>query len=101
MTGRRRELYYFRDQQGLEVDFLVPAGPSRLLLAEAKAGQTAAPGTARPLLRLDKAIDGYDVERLIRASAAVPRAEPLGNLDPGVQAVSVEGLLEHLTYGQA
>ena len=23
-AGRRRELYYFRDQQGLEVDFVVP-----------------------------------------------------------------------------
>lgn len=34
---RRRELYYFRDQQGLEVDFLVPLGAGRVALAEAKA----------------------------------------------------------------
>lgn len=99
-TGRRRELYYFRDQQGLEVDFLVPAGPSRLLLAEAKAGQTVAPGAARPLLRLDKAIDGYDVERLI-VHQPPSRGPNLSAIYPGVQAVSVEGLLEHLTYAQA
>ncbi len=28
-AGRRRELYYFRDEQGLEVDFLVPGAGAR------------------------------------------------------------------------
>lgn len=99
-TGRRRELYYFRDQQGLEVDFLVPTGPARLLLVEAKAGHTVAPSAARPLLRLDKAIDEYEVERLV-AYQPLSEVQNLSALCPGVRAVSVEGLLGHLTYSQA
>ena len=50
--GRRRELYYFRDQQGLEVDFLVPAPNARLHLIEAKATRTATPAMAAPLRSL-------------------------------------------------
>ncbi|NKB71413.1 MAG: DUF4143 domain-containing protein [Candidatus Latescibacteria bacterium] len=92
-TGRRRELYYFRDQQGLEVDFLVPAGPTRLVLMEAKAGQTVRPEAARSLLRLDKAIDEYEVERLVvyQPSAAM---QGITALRPGVRAVSVQDVLE-------
>jgi hypothetical protein len=36
-SGRPRALYYFRDQQGLEVDFIVPSGNQQLLFIEAKA----------------------------------------------------------------
>ena len=50
--GRRRELYYFRDQQGLEVDFLVPAPNARLHLIEAKATRTATPAMTAPLRSL-------------------------------------------------
>src|SRR5271166_790594 len=32
--GRRKELYYFRDQQGLEVDFLFPNGQGSLWMIE-------------------------------------------------------------------
>ena len=99
-TGRRRELYYFRDQQGLEVDFVVPTGPARLLLVEAKAGHTVAPSAARSLLRLDKAINEYEVERLV-AHQPLPDMPNLSTLCPGVRAVSVEGLLDHLTSAQA
>ena len=97
-TGRR-ELYYFRDQQGLEVNFIVPTGPARLLV-EAKAGHTVAPSAARSLLRLDKAIDEYEVERLV-AYQPLPDMPNLSALCPGVRAVSVEGLLDHLTSSQA
>src|SRR3990170_1290064 len=38
-SGRRRELYHFRDQQGLEVDFVVPGGDRRPILIEAKASR--------------------------------------------------------------
>ncbi len=38
--GKRRELYSFRDQRGLEVDFLAPLGSGNLLLVEAKASRT-------------------------------------------------------------
>ncbi len=94
-TAHRRELYYFRDQQGLEVDFLVPSGPARLLLVEAKAGRTVAPISARSLLRLDKAIDEYEVERLVVYQPS-PDMQNLSALCPGVRAVSVQGLLKCL-----
>lgn len=55
-AGRRRELYYFRDEQGLEVDFLIPARGSSLLLAECKAGRTVTPAMAVSLQRLAEAV---------------------------------------------
>ncbi|MGI8957524.1 MAG: ATP-binding protein [Chthoniobacterales bacterium] len=51
-AGRRRELYYFRDQQGLEVDFVVPGKGGGLRLVEAKAARTVSPGDAAPMQRL-------------------------------------------------
>ena len=51
-AGRRRELYYFRDQQGLEVDFLVPRKGGGICLIEAKASRTVTPAMAVPMLRL-------------------------------------------------
>ena len=50
-SGRPRQLYYFRDQQGLEVDFLASTGHRRLGLVEAQASRTTVPhphGAARP-----------------------------------------------------
>src|SRR5438094_3911463 len=38
--GARKELYYFRDQQALEADFLIPAPNAGLWLIECKAGKT-------------------------------------------------------------
>src|SRR5208337_5283536 len=48
--GRRRELYFFRDQRGLEVDFIVPTSAQELVLIEAKASRTVYPDTARSAL---------------------------------------------------
>lgn len=50
--GRRLEVYYFRDQQGLEVDLVVPAGSGRPVLVEANASATVMPQMAEPLVRL-------------------------------------------------
>jgi len=51
-SGARRELYYFRDEQGLEVDFLMPGRAGALTLVECKAGKTVTPAMATPMLRL-------------------------------------------------
>ncbi len=48
IAGRRREVYFFRDQRGLEVDFLVPMGGTRLALVEAKASATVRPEAGSP-----------------------------------------------------
>lgn len=55
-TGRRRELYHFRDEQGLEVDFVVPGPRGALTLVECKAGRTVTPAMAAPMQRLSHAI---------------------------------------------
>jgi uncharacterized protein len=54
-AGLRRELYFFRDQQGLEVDFLFPAKGGGIRLVEAKATGTPMPGMAAPMQRLAQA----------------------------------------------
>jgi hypothetical protein len=85
--GRRRELYYFRDQQGLEVDFVVPGRGGVVRLIEAKAARTVTPGDATPMRRLAAAWSRRRVEQLLvhrPARAAVPSRA----VAPGVQALS-------------
>lgn len=54
--GRRPEIYHFRDQQGLEVDFVVPGRAGSMTLVECKAGCTATPAMAVPMQKLAEAI---------------------------------------------
>jgi predicted AAA+ superfamily ATPase len=54
--GRRPEIYYFRDEQGLEVDFLVPGQSGALALVECKAARTVTPAMAAPMQRLAVAL---------------------------------------------
>ena len=51
-TGRRRELYHFRDEQGLEVDLVVPGKSGSLTLVECKASRTVHPRMAASMQRL-------------------------------------------------
>ncbi|MDF9832920.1 putative AAA+ superfamily ATPase [Ereboglobus sp. PH5-5] len=93
--GARKELYYFRDERGLEVDFLVPAGKGRVHLVEAKATRTPAPAMAVPMRSLaaamkDKIADAYLVHRPAKTPA------PTSALAPGVSAVSLPELVEKL-----
>jgi uncharacterized protein len=50
--GSRKEIYYFRDQQGLEVDFVIPGKGGSAHLIEAKATSTVTPDMADPMRRL-------------------------------------------------
>ena len=52
--GLERGLYYFRDQQGLEVDFLLDKGNREITLIEVKASRTPKPSDAAPMLSLMK-----------------------------------------------
>ena len=63
--GWPRQLYYFRDQQGLEVDFVISTRRRRLVLVEAKASRTAMPVMGVPLDRLAAAIRRYEASRLV------------------------------------
>jgi hypothetical protein len=97
-SGRPRALYFFRDQQGLEVDFVVPRGNRRIFLIEAKASRTVTPQMGEPLVRLAKANSAYRID-----SAVVHRSakEPAGikALRPGVEALSLAELLTRLMQG--
>ncbi len=90
--GRRRELYSFRDQQGLEVDFLTPGPAGIVRLIEAKWSKTVTPDAALPLLKLAQAVRGRQVESVIvhRASSA---GQHLETVAPGVKGLTVEEFL--------
>lgn len=93
--GGRRQLYYFRDQQGLEVDFLVPQSADKLLLLEVKATRTPTPAMAQPMQRLAAAIKRHKVQlRLVHAGASDSMAGTA--LAPGVKAVTLAALLAEL-----
>lgn len=97
-AGRARELYYFRDQQGLEVDFVVPTGAGRLALIEAKASATVVPPMASSLTRLAAAVKNYAVSAYVVHQPLAGDA-PLRTLRPGVEAVSIDELPSVLRLG--
>lgn len=90
-TGHGKSLYYFRDRQGLEVDFLLDLGDRRLALIEAKATRTPVPRMAEPLQRLAKAIRNHDVRRFVIHRPSRGRRS-LSALSPGVKALTVDRL---------
>lgn len=91
-AGRPRQLYYFRDQQGLEVDFVIPRGAERLWLVEAKASSTVFPADAAPLTKLSKAVERYRVERYVVHQAA--RTPPATSaLVAGARALTLDRLI--------
>ena len=93
--GRRKEIYYFRDHQGLEVDLVVPTSDRALTLIEAKASRTVTPSMAEPLVRLGRAVNRYTVTSLIvhRSTSGEPA---LAAVRPGVRAVPVDRFMSAL-----
>jgi predicted AAA+ superfamily ATPase len=88
--GRSRQLYFFRDEQGLEVDFVAPAGPARLLLLEAKATQTLRPEMAGPMERLARSITRYKTRS---ALIGLPSHDiALSALRPGIRVARIEDI---------
>ena len=63
--GQRKELYYFRDQQGLEIDFLIPRSNARFWLVEAKASKTVQPSMAAPMLSLSHLAQNRATRRIV------------------------------------
>jgi predicted AAA+ superfamily ATPase len=93
--GERVELFYFRDQQGLEVDFIVPRARAGLALVEAKASTTVTPAMAQPVGRLAAAIKGYRSSSFVVHRGAERHAAGRA-LSPGVEAVTLQQLLAEL-----
>jgi predicted AAA+ superfamily ATPase len=90
-AGRARNLYFFRDQQGLEVDFVVSVGDLALSLIEAKASRTVTPEAATPLLRLAQSAQHYRVSGFVvhRPAKTLPRSTALRE---GARAIPVHDL---------
>jgi len=95
--GRRRELYFFRDQQGLEVDFLFPDVRGKTWMVECKASRTVVPSMANQLASLRQAM-GQSAPRRV----SVVHLQAAGNapatraLRPGIEALGVQEFVEAL-----
>jgi uncharacterized protein len=87
--GRRKELYHFRDQQGLEVDFLFPSGHGGLWMVECKASKTVHPAMAGSLISLRRSMGDRAPVRLAVVHRASSTAPPSRVLAPGVEALDV------------
>jgi hypothetical protein len=92
--GGRRELYFFRDRPGLEVDFLFP-WQSRLWMVEVKAGRTVQSGDAASLVSLGSRRPSARTERLVVHRAA-RHAMSTRVVAPGVTAATIEELVARL-----
>src|SRR5438270_720770 len=95
--GARKELYYFRDQQGLEVDFLIPRPNAGLWLIECKAGKTVRSAMAAPLLSLRRAL-GKRSKRLIIVHRKSHSAPATAAIASGVEAIDLERFVADLTH---
>ena len=93
--GERKELYFFRDQQGLEVDFLIPRPNVGLWPVEAKASKTVRPAMAASLLSLKRAL-GERAKRLILVHQKSKASVSTAALAPGVEALDIGQLVTEL-----
>jgi uncharacterized protein len=93
--GERKELYFFRDQQGLEVDFLIPRPNAELWPIEVKASKTVRPNMAGPLLSLQRAM-GSRAKRLIIVHQKSNSAVSTAAIAPGVEALDLGQLVQKL-----
>src|SRR5580698_3625490 len=98
--GQRKELYYFRDQQGLEVDFMVPKANARFWLVEVKASKTVQPSMAAPMLSLARVTKDRATRRIVvyrkprtgAASTAIAR---------GADALTLEQFAAEINRGKS
>lgn len=98
--GQRPEIYYFRDEQGLEVDFLVPGRHGAVMLVECKAVRTPAPAMAVPMQRLGQALKkkrprGGAVEMYLVHQPSIA-ATATTAVAPGVKAMAWQTFIQGL-----
>lgn len=98
--GRRKELYSFRDQQGLEVDFLVPRPNARFWAVEVKASKTVQTSMAGPLMKLSRAAGNRAARRVVVHRKARMQTE-LSALAPGVEALTLEQFVAEINREKA
>jgi uncharacterized protein len=93
--GRRKELYYFRDQQGLEIDFLMPQPNARFWLIEAKSSKTVQPSMAAPMLSLARA-SGNRASRRIVVHRKASGGTAFAGIAKGAEAITLEQFAEEI-----
>jgi predicted AAA+ superfamily ATPase len=93
-AGGKRELYYFRDEQGLEIDFVLPGPRGILRLVEVKATRTPMPSMARPLQSLGRTLGKRADMWLVHRPSQTP--VDTSALAPGVRAVDLGTFLQLL-----
>lgn len=94
--GRRKEIYYFRDQQGLEVDFLFPGESGGLWMVECKASKTIQPAMAGPLQSLRRAMGKHEPVHAVIIHPKVASPVPIRTVAPQVEALDVQEFLNAL-----
>jgi len=97
--GRRKELYYFRDRQGVEVDFLFPDGRGGVRIVECKASKTVQPTMAATLIALSRSMSGRTPIHMTLVHRRSKTAPLTRALVPGVEAVD-EGTYVSELYAQ-
>ncbi|HUY34975.1 MAG TPA: ATP-binding protein [Pirellulales bacterium] len=98
--GQRPEIYYFRDEQGLEVDFLLPRAGGKVALVECKAARSVSPAAAAPMLRLAAAFNKREprnapVEMFVVHQKS-KTASATQALAPGVRALTCQDFVAEL-----
>ena len=92
--GRRKELYHFRDQQGLEVDFLFPGSQGGLWMVECKASKTVQPSMARSLDSLRRSRKGKTPVRAAVVHRRSSTGPPSRALAPGIEALDLQTFVD-------
>ena len=96
-NGKKKELYYFRDQQGVEVDFLIPTGNGKLTLLEVKATRTPRPESANTINRLKQSISSrYQIKAACVHLPLNKSDKNISTLRPGVHAISINNIPNYL-----
>jgi uncharacterized protein len=91
--GKLKNIYFFRDEQGLEVDFVIPKDGNSLSLIEVKWTKTVYPSQANSLKNLKKAIKKKKTIAYLvhRKSQSAPNIQTIA---PSIKGISVEDFLK-------
>jgi predicted AAA+ superfamily ATPase len=94
--GDRKEIYHFRDQQGLEVDFLFPGGQGGIWMVECKASKTVFPSMAGPMSSLQRSIGDQTSVRMSVVHRPSAVSAQVRALSPGVEALDLHQFVKAL-----
>jgi predicted AAA+ superfamily ATPase/DNA-binding CsgD family transcriptional regulator len=94
-AGRRPEVYFYRDEDKVEVDFVLPAGNGRIVLFEAKSSETPDPRDAASMLKVRLDFLRRNPSAKVECFVVYPRiggvsGRAVRSLSDGVMAITIE-----------